>query len=104
MLLVLAFTSDGLRIRFPFVCLGFAFTFIGFIIYASISDVHAQIRVAYFATFMMCWGTSAPSVLLSAVSLIPREVIRSELSSKSSRTWLECCAPIFRYLTFLLVV
>ncbi|KAI0845477.1 putative MFS transporter [Daldinia vernicosa] len=65
MLLVLAFTSDGLRIRFPFVCLGFAFTFIGFIIYASISDVHAQIRVAYFATFMMCWGTSAPSVLLS---------------------------------------
>ncbi|KAI1454583.1 putative MFS transporter [Annulohypoxylon moriforme] len=65
MLLVLAFTSDGLRIRFPFVCLGFAFTFIGFIIYAAIQDVHAQIRVAYFATFMMCWGTSAPSVLLS---------------------------------------
>ncbi|KAI8958071.1 putative MFS transporter [Daldinia sp. FL1419] len=65
MLLVLAFTSDGLRIRFPFVCLGFAFTFIGFIIYAAIPDVHAQIRVAYFATFMMCWGTSAPSVLLS---------------------------------------
>ncbi|KAI2465166.1 putative MFS transporter [Annulohypoxylon bovei var. microspora] len=65
MLLILAFTSDGLRIRFPFVCLGFAFTFIGFIIYAAIDDVHAQIRVAYFATFMMCWGTSAPSVLLS---------------------------------------
>ncbi|KAI1465319.1 MFS general substrate transporter [Daldinia caldariorum] len=65
MLLVLAFASDHLRIRFPFVCLGFAFTFIGFIIFAAISDVHAQIRVAYFATFMMCWGTSAPSVLLS---------------------------------------
>ncbi|KAI0890960.1 putative MFS transporter [Annulohypoxylon nitens] len=65
MLLLLAFASDGLRIRFPFVCLGFAFTFIGFIIYAAIQDVHAQIRVAYFATFMMCWGTSAPSVLLS---------------------------------------
>lgn len=68
MLLLLAFASDGLRIRFPFVCLGFAFTFIGFIIYAAIQDVHAQIRVAYFATFMMCWGTSAPSVLLSTVS------------------------------------
>ncbi|KAI1209793.1 putative MFS transporter [Annulohypoxylon truncatum] len=65
MLLILAFTSDGLRVRFPFVCLGFAFTFIGFIIYAAIQDVHAQIRLAYFATFMMCWGTSAPSVLLS---------------------------------------
>ncbi|KAI5859694.1 putative MFS transporter [Durotheca rogersii] len=65
MLLVLAFASDYTRVRFPFVCLGFAFTFIGFIIYAAIQDVHAQIRVAYFATFMMCWGTSAPSVLLS---------------------------------------
>ncbi|KAL7620603.1 hypothetical protein AAE478_009598 [Parahypoxylon ruwenzoriense] len=65
MLLILAFASDHMRIRFPFVCLGFAFTFIGFIIFAAIRDVHAQIRVAYFATFMMCWGTSAPSVLLS---------------------------------------
>lgn len=70
MLLILAFTSDGLRIRFPFVCLGFAFTFIGFIIYAALPDVHAQVRVAYFATFMMCWGTSAPSVLLSTVSCL----------------------------------
>ncbi|KAI0473575.1 major facilitator superfamily domain-containing protein [Xylariaceae sp. FL0804] len=66
MLLVLAFTSDALKIRFPFICLGFAFTFIGFIIYAALPDVEAQRRVAYFATFMMCWGTSAPSVLLSA--------------------------------------
>ncbi|KAH6658696.1 major facilitator superfamily domain-containing protein [Truncatella angustata] len=65
MLLILAFSSDLTRIRFPFIMLGFAFTFIGMIIYASITDVHAQIRVAYFATFMMCWGTSAPSVLLS---------------------------------------
>lgn len=68
MLLILAFSSDLLRIRFPFIMLGFAFTFIGMIIYASINDVLAQIRVAYFATFMMCWGTSAPSVLLSTVS------------------------------------
>ncbi|KAI0123194.1 major facilitator superfamily domain-containing protein [Xylariales sp. AK1849] len=65
MLLILAFSSDLLRIRFPFICLGFAFTFIGMIIYAAIQDVQAQIQVAYFATFMMCWGTSAPSVLLS---------------------------------------
>lgn len=65
MLLILAFSSDLLRVRFPFIVLGFCFTFIGFIIYASISDVTAQIHLAYFATFMMCWGTSAPSVILS---------------------------------------
>ncbi|CAN8099154.1 unnamed protein product [Discula destructiva] len=66
MLLILAFSSDFLRIRFPFIVLGFAFTFIGFIIFASISDVTSQIHLAYYATFMMCWGTSAPSVILSA--------------------------------------
>ncbi|KAL1857010.1 hypothetical protein Daus18300_010456 [Diaporthe australafricana] len=65
MLLILAFSSDLLRIRFPFIVLGFLFTFCGFIIFASIEDVTAQIHVAYFATFMMCWGTSAPSVILS---------------------------------------
>lgn len=65
MLLVLAFISDATRLRFPFIVLGYAFTFTGFIIYAAISDVEANLRVAYFATFMMCWGTSAPSVLLS---------------------------------------
>lgn len=65
MLLVLAFASDHVRLRFPFIILGYTFTFIGFIIYAAITDVEAHIHVAYFATFMMCWGTSAPSVLLS---------------------------------------
>ncbi len=65
MLLILAFSSDYTRLRFPFIVLGFTFTFIGFIIFASISDFHTQVHVAYFATFMMCWGTSAPSVLLS---------------------------------------
>lgn len=65
MLLILAFSSDFLRIRFPFIVLGFVFTFIGFIIFASISDVTSQIHLAYYATFMMCWGTSAPSVILS---------------------------------------
>lgn len=65
MLLVLAFSSDLLRVRFPFIMLGFTFTFVGFIIYASIDDLSEQIHLAYYATFMMCWGTSAPSVLLS---------------------------------------
>ncbi|KAK4549037.1 hypothetical protein LTR36_007493 [Oleoguttula mirabilis] len=63
MLLVLAFASDYTRWRFPFIALGFFFTFCGFIIYASI-DVQADLQVAYFACFMMTWGTSAPSVLL----------------------------------------
>ncbi|TWU76017.1 hypothetical protein ED733_007169 [Metarhizium rileyi] len=65
MLLVLAFASDYTRLRFPFIVLGYALTFAGFIIYAAIADVHDHMQLAYFATFMMCWGTSAPSVLLS---------------------------------------
>ncbi|KAJ9157575.1 MFS transporter [Pleurostoma richardsiae] len=65
MLLVLAFSSDFLRLRFPFIVLGYTFTFVGFIIYAAINDVEAELHLAYFATFMMCWGTSAPSVILS---------------------------------------
>ncbi|KAI4236434.1 MAG: hypothetical protein L6R40_006144 [Gallowayella cf. fulva] len=63
MLLVLAFASDYTRWRFPFVALGFLFTFLGMIIYVGI-DVKHQLHVAYFACFMMTWGTSAPSVLL----------------------------------------
>lgn len=63
MLLVLAFASDYTRLRFPFVALGFAFTCIGFIIYATV-DIHTQLNVAYFACFMLTWGTSAPSVIL----------------------------------------
>ncbi|PGH00576.1 hypothetical protein AJ79_08179 [Helicocarpus griseus UAMH5409] len=65
MLLILAFSSDFTRVRSPFIVLGFAFTFIGFIIYAAIDDVQAQLQLAYYACFMMTWGTSAPSVLLS---------------------------------------
>lgn len=63
MLLILAFASDYTRLRFPFIVLGFAFTFIGFAIYATV-DVTTQLNVAYFACFMMTWGTSAPSVIL----------------------------------------
>ncbi|KAL1901040.1 hypothetical protein Sste5346_002106 [Sporothrix stenoceras] len=65
-LLVLAFASDYTRKRFPFVAAGFLFTFIGFVIYAAI-DVEADLHVAYFASFMMTWGTSAPSVLLDVL-------------------------------------
>ncbi|CEL04644.1 Putative MFS transporter [Aspergillus calidoustus] len=65
MLLILAFSSDAAKLRSPFIVLGFLFTFTGFMIYASIDDVQSKIKVAYFATFMMTWGTSAPSVLLS---------------------------------------
>ncbi|KAJ5668402.1 uncharacterized protein N7477_006972 [Penicillium maclennaniae] len=46
-----------------FIALGFLFTFIGMVIYAAI-DVERDLSVAYFACFMMTWGTSAPSVLL----------------------------------------
>lgn len=63
-LLLLAFASDYSRVRGPFIALGLLLTFIGFIVYATI-DVSSDIHVAYFATFMMTWGTSAPSVLLS---------------------------------------
>lgn len=65
MLVVLAFCSDTTRLRSPFIVLGFLFTFAGFMIYASIDNVHRQLQLAYFATFMMTWGTSAPSVILS---------------------------------------
>ncbi|KAK9474434.1 major facilitator superfamily domain-containing protein [Dipodascopsis tothii] len=63
-LLVLAFFSDRLRLRFPFIAAGFLFPVIGFVIYASI-DVLESTGVAYFACFLMTAGTSAPSVLLS---------------------------------------
>ena len=66
MLLILAFASDYTRIRFPYIAAGFVFTFIGFIIYAALPSVDHHLQAAYFATFMMTWGTSAPSVLLDA--------------------------------------
>ena len=65
MLLILAFCSDLTRLRSPFIALGFILSFIGFMIYAGIDDVQAQLKLAYYACFMMTWGTSAPSVLLS---------------------------------------
>ena len=52
MLLVLAFSSDLTRIRFPFVALGFAFKMCGMVIYACV-NVTSQLQVAYFARFVM---------------------------------------------------
>ncbi|KAB5536322.1 major facilitator superfamily domain-containing protein [Coniochaeta sp. 2T2.1] len=66
MLLVLAFATDYTRLRLAFVAAGFLFTFIGMVIYAAI-DVEHQLHVAYFASFMMTWGTSAPSVVLDVL-------------------------------------
>lgn len=63
MLLILAFASDLTRFRFPFIALGFLFTFVGFVIFATV-DISTQLNVAYFSCFMMTWGTSAPSVIL----------------------------------------
>ena len=54
MLLILGFTSDLTKIRFPFIALGFAFTMFGFVIYAVV-NVTTQLHVAYFACFMMTW-------------------------------------------------
>lgn len=81
-LVILAFSSDYTRRRVPFIALGFTFTFIGMLIYATI-DVLEQKQVAYFATFMMCWGTSAPSVLLSTWynNNVPHEGRRVVLTS-----------------------
>jgi len=50
MLLILAFSSDLTRLRFPFIAAGFLFTFTGFVIYAAV-DVTTQLHVAYFACF-----------------------------------------------------
>ncbi|EER27942.1 Major Facilitator Superfamily protein [Coccidioides posadasii C735 delta SOWgp] len=65
MLLILAFSSDACRLRSPFIAFGFLLSFTGFMIYAAIDDVKAQFELAYYACFMMTWGTSAASVLLS---------------------------------------
>lgn len=59
-LLILAYSSDWTRWRFPFIALGFLFTFVGFVIYATI-DVEHDINVAYFASFLMTWLVHPPS-------------------------------------------
>ena len=61
MLLILAYASDYTRWRFPFIALGFFFTFVGFIIYAGI-DVLSNIKVAYFAWYVLPWMGSLPGL------------------------------------------
>lgn len=61
-LVILAFSSDICRIRFPFIALAFILTVIGFIIFATVPLTSSA---AYYSCFMMTWGLSAPSVLLS---------------------------------------
>ena len=73
MLLVLGFASDYTRWRFPFVALGFFFTFVGFVVFANVS-IETQLHVAYFACFMMTWGTSAPSVILGMLCPHPDDL------------------------------
>ncbi|KAF7561150.1 hypothetical protein G7046_g2985 [Stylonectria norvegica] len=82
MIIILAFCSDFTKRRGPFIVLAFMFTLIAFIIYATI-DVLENLHVAYFATFMMCWGAGAPSILLCTWynNNIPHEGRRMALTS-----------------------
>ncbi|KZO96695.1 putative MFS transporter [Calocera viscosa TUFC12733] len=63
-LLVLAYVSDYTRIRFAYLALALVFPFVGFVLYATL-NLDTQLGIAYFATFLMCMGSSAPSVLLA---------------------------------------
>ncbi|EJU04672.1 MFS transporter [Dacryopinax primogenitus] len=63
-LIVLAYISDYTRLRFAYLALALVFPFVGFILYATL-DLNNQLNIAYFATFLMCMGSSAPSVLLA---------------------------------------
>ncbi|KZT59135.1 MFS transporter [Calocera cornea HHB12733] len=63
-LLILAYLSDYTRVRFAYLALALVFPFVGFVLYATL-DLNTQLGIAYFATFLMCMGSSAPSVLLA---------------------------------------
>lgn len=68
-LLLLSYGSDRSRLRWPFISCAFLFTFIGFIVYVALPNVitdSAAHSAAYFATFLMVFGASAPSVILDA--------------------------------------
>jgi hypothetical protein len=83
-LLILAFASDYTKVRSPFVALGFALTMTGFVIY-SVVDVETQLPAAYFASFMMTWGTSAPSVILDTW-------FNNNIANENRRMLLTSCA------------
>lgn len=68
-LLILSYFSDRTRLRWPFISLGFSFTFIGFIVYVALPNIVTDASAhsaAYFATFLMICGSAAPSVILDA--------------------------------------
>lgn len=65
-LVLLSWGSDKTRLRFPFIAFGFLLTFIGFMVYVSLPNFDQHHDVAFFATFLMVWGASAPSVILDA--------------------------------------
>ncbi|THC94331.1 hypothetical protein EYZ11_006207 [Aspergillus tanneri] len=78
MLLILAFLSDWTRWRFPFIALGFLFTFIGFIIYVAI-DVRHDINVAYFASFIM---TCIAVPLANLMGLVSSNIFQNQDAPK----------------------
>ncbi|KAL8874032.1 MAG: hypothetical protein Q9174_000572 [Haloplaca sp. 1 TL-2023] len=63
MLLILAFASDCTRWRFPFVALGFLFTFLGMIVYVGI-DVQTPKYIPALATTAAFGGTGFALTLL----------------------------------------
>lgn len=68
-LLLLSYGSDRSRLRWPFITFGFILTFVGFLVYVSLLHIttdDADHNAAYFATFLMVSGASAPSVILDA--------------------------------------
>ncbi|CAN6629880.1 high-affinity nicotinic acid transporter [Trichomonascus vanleenenianus] len=62
-LLMLAFASDLTTLRFPFLMAAFGLECLGFLIYGVI-NIKSNYGAAYFATFLMCSGPAASSVIL----------------------------------------
>ena len=78
MLLILAFSSDFTRMRFPFIALGFTFTFVGFLVYTTATTL----RVAYFGeSFTFISSLPFPWLLISRApaSHEPTDIINSNL-------------------------
>jgi len=64
-LLLLTFSSDYFRERSAHVCFALSLALVGFVILGTI-DVVAHKHVAYFASFLLCMGAFAPSVLVAS--------------------------------------
>ncbi|CAN6618529.1 high-affinity nicotinic acid transporter [Trichomonascus vanleenenianus] len=81
-LLILAFSSDLSQVRFPYIMAAFAIECVGFLVYGVI-DINTHYGAAYFATFLMCSGGSASSVILATWynNNTPGETRRAVLSA-----------------------